>query len=92
MSDFLRYFLIAVWLWAFLVFVMPDTGWGRGPEVQRGQLTGIVMDHESQRPISEVVLRLLPLGLHTVSDDKGRFDFKDLPAGTYVLLAQRTGF
>jgi iron complex outermembrane recepter protein len=55
-------------------------------------ISGKVTYGEKQSPLHEVLLRITELKISTSSDDKGNFEFKNLPPGRYTVLAHLEGF
>ena len=92
MSDFSRRCVAAICTSAFSAFLVPAIGWSEDSGQGKGRITGVVIDGESQLPVSGALLKLSLLGAYTISDDQGRFILEDLPPDTYTLSARRTGF
>ena len=53
---------------------------------------GRVGDAETHEPLSDAIVELPSLGIHTISDDQGRFQIEDVPPGQYLVQAQRLGY
>jgi carboxypeptidase family protein len=69
------------------------------PTVRPGTaaLRGRVVDAQDNHPLRRVRLTLTgaglpPGGLPVSTDDQGRYEFTELPAGRFTLTAQRSGF
>ncbi len=68
-----------------------------GQNVPGGRITGIVVRDSDGAPLrrARVVLRPLEAGttaLASDADDKGAFEIRDIPRGSYSLTAQRDGY
>ncbi len=60
-------------------------------------VSGVVLTTEdTPRPVRRAIVSLrgsdLALGHHAITDDAGRFEIRDLPAGRYDLSAKRAAF
>ncbi len=53
---------------------------------------GTVSDRDTGEPVTEAILRVLPLGCGTLTDGEGRFRIDGLPAGEYELRIRHVGF
>jgi outer membrane receptor protein involved in Fe transport len=69
-----------------LVLLLP-----RGTAAQPHALSGRVVSAETAEPLSDVLIRLEATTRATVTGADGRFTFSPVPAGPYVLVAQRLG-
>ncbi len=56
-----------------------------------GDVSGRVLD-EGSRPIAGARLELRPGSRRIVSDEEGRFDFRNVALGRYTIAAQRIGY
>jgi hypothetical protein len=70
---------------------------GRVPVTGTGRVSGVVTAAESGRPIRRATVRLAgggpALGMTTGSTDaEGRYEFTNVAAGRYTVIASRTGF
>jgi iron complex outermembrane recepter protein len=61
-------------------------------QANRGWLHGQVRDSSSGAPLSGAVVQLPRLSRSTVTDQEGRYAFKDLPGDTVLVLARFIGF
>jgi hypothetical protein len=66
-------------------------------ETRAGRLEGLVLADANGQGLrrARVILRPVDTGklaLGVETDDRGRFDIRDIPAGTYTLTAQRDGY
>jgi hypothetical protein len=59
---------------------------------QAGQLSGIVTDQGTGRPVAAVQVLRPGLDRGTLSQPDGTFTITNVPAGSYVVVAQRIGF
>jgi protocatechuate 3,4-dioxygenase beta subunit len=61
-----------------------------------GRITGRVLAADGGRPITRALVRItapdLPGGRSAVTDDRGAFDFEQLPASRYTVTAAKAGF
>jgi hypothetical protein len=63
------------------------------------KISGVVLDHRTQAPLSSVLVSIAPVDfrnnggeqLAVTTGGDGRFEFTDLSAGKYALLARRRG-
>ena len=67
------------------------------PATGTASISGVVVDdQEPARPVRRAVVTLTGTGLHpsrgAITDDEGRFALRDLPAGRFMLKAERGGF
>ncbi len=73
---------------AFLV-LSPTTTWGQTPTT--GKLTGVVVEADSHTPVVNAVVEIFPLNLRVRTDERGRYEIGDLPAGRYTVLVRMIG-
>ncbi|GGH80060.1 TonB-dependent receptor [Filimonas zeae] len=59
---------------------------------QRGVLTGSVIDRAQKLSLPGANISLTPGNRYTVSDEHGRFEFLNVPAGDYTLTIDYIGF
>src|SRR6187455_1525175 len=62
-----------------------------------GAVSGVVLTTDDPpRPVRRAIVSMrgndLALGHHVITDDEGRFEIKDLPAGRYAVSAKREAF
>jgi len=57
-----------------------------------GTIKGVVMSTSPRRPLEGVRIRLIGTTFNAVSDSKGRFQFRDLDPGKYLIEAAAIGF
>ena len=82
-------------LWAGLLIGMASSGSLAQNEPYK--ISGTVVDHATNRPLSKMLVQVTPVGASQESDtgrfartdNDGHFAFANLPAGKYVLLAGR---
>lgn len=86
--------LVLVCIAALLVgaLVPCQAAQGADSAARDSRITGTVTSGQTGPPVPGVWLRLSPLGASAVSDERGAYAFDSIPAGTYALSAQRTGF
>ena len=85
-----------------LVFLAALLVGGQTPPPQPGtaQLRGRILDAETGKPVRRALVRIFPMvqgapetqGRTLVSDDDGRYEFKELKAGRYSLSASKSGY
>lgn len=57
-----------------------------------GKIAGHVLDETTRQPIPQAVVAISGTNLYTITDDAGYFQFVNLVAGTYDLIATRNGY
>lgn len=62
------------------------------PAQENGRITGLVTASGRAGPLSEAQVYLPDLGSFAVSDADGRYLIADVPAGTYNVRVERTGY
>jgi iron complex outermembrane recepter protein len=62
------------------------------PPDQRGTLSVLVVDSDSNNPLSGAWVRILQSDRIGVTDSTGRAEFRDLPARPYTVVAERVGY
>ena len=66
------------------------------PATGTARLSGRVVGGDTGRPLRRAQVRLqgdkTPEGVSVLTDERGRFEFKDLAAGRYMLFATRSGY
>ncbi len=58
----------------------------------KGIITGVVTDKETQKPITEAIIEIIELHKKTASDSSGMFEFENIPYGTYQLKVTCLGY
>lgn len=79
--------LLSGLLTAALLFSAPAAA-----QEETGSLVGQVRDAGRDEPVGLARVALPDLGLETLADERGRFRFEDVPAGTYALTVGFLGF
>jgi hypothetical protein len=59
---------------------------------ERGIITGIITDNETQSPVTEATVTVIELNKVNVTDSTGRFLFINIPYGTYRLKISAPGY
>ncbi len=57
-----------------------------------GSIAGRVVDAVTQAPLSQVAVRVEGPGLGAMTASDGRYTIRDVPAGTYHVIARRVGY
>ncbi len=57
-----------------------------------GIIDGKVIDHDTQSPVADAVIKIMSSGVKAGSDDKGNFRFENLKNGNYVLEVSAIGY
>ncbi|NCG08089.1 MAG: TonB-dependent receptor plug domain-containing protein, partial [Verrucomicrobia bacterium] len=57
-----------------------------------GQISGIIIDQESGKPLRGVAVLVADTEMGTITDIEGRYVMPDLPSGEYTLTFIKTGF
>lgn len=78
-----EYFMIngKYWVLSVVIFLM----WNLAP-AQTGALLGTVRDAETGETIPGAIAAITELSINTETDEKGRFQWNDLPYGEYTLV------
>jgi hypothetical protein len=74
-------FFILIYFFCFRIFAQDN-----------GIITGILIDRETQKPIIEADVKILDIDKHVLTGDDGKFEFRNIPLGTYRLQASCTGY
>lgn len=77
------------WVVCFSFFCMSTI---EAQTVQQGSLSGVLVDKNTQRPISGAVLSLSPSNRSSLTDSLGSFQFTGLTPGTYNLTLTALGY
>lgn len=78
----------------FLILIM-ISGFSRAednPVVDNGIIEGKVIDHDTQNPVPDAVIKIVSTDKKTGSDNKGYFRFEYLKNGNYVLEVTAIGY
>jgi hypothetical protein len=59
---------------------------------KHGAITGKVVDFENGNPLAGATVRIEGTAWAAVTDEQGRFELKDIPAGSYTLLLSYVGY
>lgn len=57
-----------------------------------GSVTGVVVDEQTNNPIPDALIRLMPGSMTTTTSADGRFTFEELQAIQYTLSVESTGY
>ncbi|MEX0770563.1 MAG: TonB-dependent receptor [Balneolaceae bacterium] len=57
-----------------------------------GSISGRIMDAESNDPVSFAYIHLEEINRTSTSDRNGRFEFRNVPSGTFTLTVHRIGY
>ncbi len=57
-----------------------------------GVINGKITDKETQAPVNDAIIEVIGLNTKTSSDEKGNFEFKNIPYGTYQLKISSLGY
>ncbi len=58
----------------------------------QNKLSGNIKDAHNQSVLSNVIIRIPDLKSSRISDTAGSYNFKDIPAGTYLIEVSLTGY
>jgi len=72
-----------------LVLSAPSQARGQQGASQPGSISGVVRFQNSSEIVSGAVVLVTELRRSTKTNDEGRYEFRNVPPGTYTLLAQR---
>ncbi|MEX2656794.1 MAG: TonB-dependent receptor [Balneolales bacterium] len=61
-------------------------------ENQPHKIIGVVVDIETQEPVSFAYIHLVEINRTATTDRDGRFQFSNVPAGTYMVAVHRIGY
>ena len=78
--------------WVLLLSVVTLASATGAASQEHGILTGRVLEQQNSRPIADVVVRLHDLGLSTVTDAGGMFQFTEVPEGAHILLVEHLAY
>ncbi len=78
-------------LTAFL-FLLLFSGVTFAQENNTSSVTGTVTGHETQNPVPDVTVKILELGDSTLTDVSGKFEFRNIPFGTYSIRLSAPGY
>lgn len=59
---------------------------------EHGVITGLVIDHDSQKPIGDAEVTVIELDSSVTSGNYGKFEFNNIPLGTYQLKTSKVGY
>lgn len=62
------------------------------PVTDNGIIEGKVLDHDTQSPVADAVVKIMPLNKKTGTDEKGNFRFEFLNNGNYILEISAVGY
>lgn len=57
-----------------------------------GGISGVVTFQANETPLHQASVRIVELKRSTVTDDDGKFNFENLPAGIYTVIVHQEGF
>ena len=57
-----------------------------------GEITGVVTDKETQKPVSDAIVEIIELQKKTAADSEGRFEFDNIKYGTYQVKVTCIGY
>lgn len=58
----------------------------------QGVITGVVIDHDSQKPVADAEVTIIELDSSATSGNDGKFEFINVPLGTYQLKTSKVGY
>jgi hypothetical protein len=58
----------------------------------KGIITGVVTDKETQKPVAGAIVETVELNKKTTTDNDGKFEFNNIPYGTYQLKVTCLGY
>jgi iron complex outermembrane recepter protein len=61
-------------------------------EETSGTIKGIVVDSETDEPVSYAYIHLDGINRSTTTDREGRFQLRNIPAGSYTIIIHRIGY
>ena len=80
------------WLLLTLVFLPATLVHSQSPASERGPLRGLVLEDQGGAAVSFAQITLMSLSMTDIADDQGRFQFADIPYGTYDVVVYRIGY
>jgi iron complex outermembrane recepter protein len=84
---------MAGWLVLLAIFIAATPAAASNPdEVNRGTISGVVVDAETGETLPGATVRLLEAGRGRAADSAGRFSFTDVLPRTYTLAVQHIGY
>lgn len=61
-------------------------------QTESTKIQGVLLERGTQVPLGEVSVFLLPLKQKTTTNQKGEFEFSEIPVGTYQLVVNHSGY
>lgn len=74
------------------LFIMLTTAASALPQVDRGKMTGHVMDAQRGTPLSDATIVLSEAGIQGLTASNGRYFLINVPPGVYTVIAHREGY
>src|SRR4051794_29256597 len=91
-AGVLRRFLLTPTLWYFLLVI--TCGYSTAAQQQeKFVVSGSVVNSVTGEPIGRALVRVIgQISRNTFTDQEGHFQVEDVPAGRFVLMAQKPGY
>jgi hypothetical protein len=74
------FFMLLILFFTFFTLVVADT------------LIGQVLAEEDEKPVPSVFIKLKDLNLLTYTNNEGKFIFRDIQLGEYLITIERIGY
>ncbi len=86
---------LLAWTLAFMILIGPAHAALSAPSAAAARISGRIFEPDLVTPAAELVVQAYPEGAKTPvaarqTDQRGRFNFESLPAGTYILFLFRS--
>ena len=90
-AGVLRRFLLSPTLWYFILVVI--CGPAAAQQQEKFVVSGSVVNSVTGEPIGRALVRVIgQISRNAFTDQEGHFQFEDMPAGRFVLMAQKPGY
>ena len=75
-----------------LIYILLFINCIKGQEQNNGSITGTILDHETQNAVPDAGLNIIELNKNTATVSDGKFEFQNIPFGTYQIKISHVGY